>query len=152
LWVVDQHGMNLDIHGNDTISFICEKLNSGDVVAVKGIGGFLLMCDASNAEAVARLRKDKARPSKPFAIMYPTMADIERDFNTSEQEVEELHSSQAPIVLLTMEKSRISQAMMHSIAPGLDRMGVMLPYAPIFELILQEIGKPLLATSGNLHG
>ncbi len=152
LWVVDQHGMNLDIHGNDTISFICEKLNSGDVVAVKGIGGFLLMCDASNAEAVARLRKDKARPSKPFAIMYPSMADIERDFNVSEQEVEELHSSQAPIVLLTMEKSRISQAMMQSIAPGLDRMGVMLPYAPIFELILQGIRKPLLATSGNLHG
>jgi len=152
LWVVDQKGMNLEVQGNDTISFVCEKLNSGDVVAVKGIGGFLLMCDASNTEAVARLRKNKARPSKPFAVMYPSIADVERDFDLSAEEVEELLSPQAPIVLLTIEKSHISHELTQSIAPGLDRMGVMLPYTPIFELIMQCIGKPLVATSGNLHG
>ncbi|MFS4491320.1 carbamoyltransferase HypF [Maribacter sp. 2308TA10-17] len=121
----------------------------GKIVAIKGIGGYLLTCDASNAETIKTLRKRKHRPSKPFACMYPNLAYAEQKFIISTAESKALTGEVAPIVLLRLKKKQANTAL-NGVAPGLDQIGVMLPYTPLYELLLQEHGKPIIATSANL--
>lgn len=118
----------------------------GAIVAIKGIGGYLLTCDATNAAAIVELRKRKHRPSKPFALMYPR-EKLMADFKCGEAAWTTLNDSISPIVLL--EKSR-SFGLPEAIAPGLQQVGVMLPYAPLFECLLHEFGQAIVATSGNI--
>ncbi|HEY4026329.1 MAG TPA: carbamoyltransferase HypF [Candidatus Dormibacteraeota bacterium] len=119
-----------------------DALRSGLVVAVKGLGGYQLACDARDEEAVERLRARKRRPSKPFAVM---LADPERFCEVSPQERAALESAARPIVLL-----RYRGGLAGRIAPGLGELGVMLPYTPLHHLLLHDFGGPLVMTSGNL--
>ncbi|WP_255572147.1 carbamoyltransferase HypF [Celeribacter sp. PS-C1] len=120
-------------------------LCNGDVIAVKGLGGFHLACDARNAEAVVRLRQRKHRPAKPFALM-GTM-DMIRDWcEVSVSEEALLRDPAAPIVLLT------ARQMPDGIAPGQNTLGWMLPYTPLHHLLIAAVGGPLVMTSGNLSG
>ncbi|TMM56715.1 carbamoyltransferase HypF [Maribacter algarum] len=121
----------------------------GKIVAIKGIGGYLLTCDASNAETIKILRKRKHRPSKPFACMYPNASYAEQELIISATESKSLTGEVAPIVLLRLKKKQASIAL-NDVAPGLDQIGVMLPYTPLYELLLQAYGKPIIATSANL--
>ncbi len=129
-----------------------QYFNAGKILAVKGIGGYLLMCDASNPLPIKLLRERKQRPAKPFAVMYNNMKAIEADVIVREVEKEALLSKEAPIVLCEMRESKSSSLQKDLIAPGLDKLGVFLPYTPLLKLITSKFKKPLIATSGNLSG
>ncbi|KEO55974.1 carbamoyltransferase HypF [Thioclava pacifica] len=127
-------------------------LRAGGIVAVKGLGGFHLACDATNPEAVALLRARKHRPAKPFALMGEIEA-IRRYAEVSEAEEELLRDPSAPIVLL----GKSGEALPDTVAPGQQTLGWMLPYTPLHHLLLREwgadgSGAPLVMTSGNLSG
>jgi hydrogenase maturation protein HypF len=128
------------------LSKIPQLWNEGNIVAIKGIGGYLLTCDAGNEEAVARLRKRKHRPTKPFAVMFPDIRLLE-SYRLPDATLEELRGSVSPIVLL---KANFENLIAESVAPGLDQLGVMLPYTPLYALLLKAFEKPIVATSGNI--
>jgi hydrogenase maturation protein HypF len=131
----------------DAISAASRLLKEGKILAVKGLGGFQLACDATDDGAVKLLRKRKRRPSKPLAVMMASIKAVEKHCLVSPQERELLESPQAPIVLLRWkEGSNIAK----TIAPQLKYLGVMLPYTPLHHLLMHEAGLPLVMTSGNL--
>lgn len=151
-WLVDNKGKRIDVDEDSIISFACEKILEGAIIAVKGIGGFLLICDAQNQGKVMELREKKHRPVKPFALLYPDVDAVKRDFVVSEKELDELQGTAAPIVLLKPKRNKLTSSMLPLIAPGLNRLGVMVPYAPLLVLIAEKLQRPLLATSGNIKG
>jgi len=145
LELVDSEGKPFECA--DVIKTASRLLKEGKILAVKGLGGFQLACDATSDEAVNNLRERKRRPSKPLAVMMGNIQEVERHCLVSPKERELLESPQAPIVLLRWkEGSDISK----TIAPKLNYLGVMLPYTPLHHLLVQEVGLPLVMTSGNL--
>ncbi|MEP6570015.1 MAG: carbamoyltransferase HypF [Acidobacteriota bacterium] len=122
-------------------------LLAGEVVAIKGIGGFHLVCDALNPEAVARLRGRKYREDKPFALMAASVALIRKHCEVSDEEESLLTSPCRPIVLL---ERKPSSNVPHAVAPGGNNLGFMLPYSPLHQLLLKDIDRPLVMTSGNV--
>jgi hydrogenase maturation protein HypF len=146
LWSFD--GRVLSEH-DDALSQACDAIQSGRIVALKGLGGFQLLVDARNEDAVALLRRRKHRPSKPFALMYPDVEAVRSDCEVTEAEVNALRSPAAPIVLLARTKAGYD-AVAESVAPRNPYLGVMLPYTPLHHLILRELRFPIVATSGNL--
>jgi hydrogenase maturation protein HypF len=127
-----------------------EVWNDGKIVAIKGIGGYLLTCDATNAATIQTLRKRKHRPTKPFALMYPDIELIKQDMELLDCGKELLLNAVSPIVLLSIKKHRTSNIRIEQIAPGLTRLGVMIPYTPLYALFLEAFAKPIIATSGNI--
>ena len=129
-------------------------LRAGRVLAVKGIGGYHLMCDARSETAVARLRERKQRPDKPLAVLYPWRGrdglDVVRDEFEPEAAAHAALLDPARSIVLLRAGSRAGLA--PNIAPGLDEIGVLLPYSPLHQLLLAEFGGPLVATSGNVSG
>lgn len=125
----------------EAVQMLCD----GKILAIKGLGGFHLSCDALNSEAVALLRARKRRPSKPFALM-GTLEMIRRFAQLSEADAALLRDPAAPIVLLEAAK------MPEGIAPGMAALGWMLPYTPLHHLLLDAFQGPLVMTSGNLSG
>ncbi|MFI5138603.1 MAG: carbamoyltransferase HypF [Sphingobacteriales bacterium] len=134
------------------LSAIKNLLVEGKILAVKGIGGYILICDANNPHAIRLLRGRKHRPTKPFAVLYPDIESVENSFELSEQEKTLLESTAAPIVLLYPKQAAFTDLAVSAIAPGLKRIGVMIPYNPLFDLIARDFGKPLIATSANISG
>ncbi|MBV8970396.1 MAG: carbamoyltransferase HypF, partial [Verrucomicrobia bacterium] len=124
-----------------------EWIRGGKILALKGIGGFQLIVDARQEEAVLRLRTRKRRQGKPFALMYPSLEQIRQDCLLSSPEERLLVSPTAPIMLLAR---RTGSRLAHSVAPGSPCFGVMLPYTPLHHLLQSELGFPIVATSGNL--
>jgi hydrogenase maturation protein HypF len=152
----------------------------GKIIAIKGIGGYILTCDAQNVDAIQELRRRKHRPSKPFALMYPNINFLENDVALRTEERLELQSIAGPIVLVpcpsgptqsdptqsrptlsrpTLSRPTLSRPTqsagnvldaMTSIAPNLNQVGVMLPYTPLYDLLLFKFGKAIVATSGNI--
>ncbi|MBN8185400.1 carbamoyltransferase HypF [Salipiger thiooxidans] len=131
----------------DAVALAAEALARGEVLAVKGLGGFHLACDATDAEAVAALRARKRRPAKPFALMAP-LALVVRHAEVSEAERALLQDPAAPIVLL----AKAGEALPEGLAPGQGGLGWMLPYTPLHHLLCAALGRPLVMTSGNLSG
>jgi hydrogenase maturation protein HypF len=134
----------------DLIRELAEDILTGAIVAIKGIGGFLLICDATKEHTVAELRKRKNRPRKPFALMYPNFSAVCSDFEVNQQESALLRSSAAPIVLLAPKETTRYPLQFSQINPGLNRSGIMLPYAPLWELLMNHLEQPVVATSGNV--
>ncbi len=134
------------------ISLTRTGLEHGKIVCLKGIGGYLLLADASNEEAIKLLRERKHRPSKPFAVLYPSIERIREDAHLSREEEEALCSIEAPIVLLKWKEHHRAAVCRRQISPGLNKIGVMLPYTPLLALLMDKWKKPILATSGNLSG
>ena len=129
-------------------------LRAGEVLAIKGVGGYHLLCDARSEPAVARLRERKRRPDKPLAVMYPWrgadgLADVRVEFELEPAALAALLDPARPIVLLPGSASLRLAA---NVAPGLGEVGVFLPYSPLHQLLLDDFGGPLVATSGNLSG
>ena len=130
-----------------------ERLLKGEIVAVKGLGGFQLACDATAAEAVQRLRERKHRPHKPFAVMVASLEEARLYCEISPEEAALLTSPQAPIVLLRRRTpdGAVGQAsVVPEVAPNQHTLGLMLPYTPLHHLLLHDVGRPLVMTSGNL--
>ena len=123
-------------------------LQQGLILAIKGLGGYHLACDATNEAAVARLRRRKHRWDKPLALMAPDLETVKTLCQVDSKEQALLTSQQRPIVLLTAKPSARRQ-LAAAIAPGLGRLGFMLPYTPLHVLLLQAVGRVLVMTSGN---
>lgn len=134
------------------LNYIVDCWNAGKIIAIKGIGGYLLTCDATNNNAVALLRTRKQRPTKPFALMYPNIDMIENDVELFNDEKKELESIYSPIVLLLLKSKNLQQSglALKEINNELHRIGIMLPYTPLYELLLQKFNKPIIATSANI--
>jgi hydrogenase maturation protein HypF len=124
-------------------------LRAGKIVAVKGVGGYHLMCDATNDAAVAALRARKPRPAKPLAVMFPDLDALRAAVHATAELEAFLASPERPIVLLP---KRAGATLAAGIAPGLAEIGCLLPYSPLHALLLADFGAPLVATSGNLSG
>lgn len=131
----------------DDVARAAALLQAGRIVAVKGLGGFHLACDATNREAVARLRDRKGRPDKPFAVMMASIQEVRRHCAVNNDEEALLTSASAPIVLLY---SRPDSAIAPNVAPDNPMLGVMLPYTPLHHILLRDASVPLVMTSGNL--
>ena len=135
----------------DLINKTAQLIRTGGIVAVKGIGGYLLLADAYNQRAIDELRNRKKRPYKPFALMYPEKALLQKHVS-AEVSDRDWHAPEAPIILYELNTKGKRTLAIESIAPGLDSIGVMPPYAPLFILLLDILQKPVVATSGNLTG
>lgn len=122
------------------------RLKAGEIIAARGLGGFHLLCDACNEEAVRRLRRLKGRYAKPLAVMMPGLDAIRQFCRVNAEEESLLSSPAAPIVLLKRTGPR---QVADSIAPGTSELGVMIPYTPLHYLLLSDFGGPVVATSGN---
>lgn len=144
VWLTDNQGKI--IAKENWLKQTALLLKNGAIIAIKGIGGFHLACDATNEQAVNLLRQRKHRPSKPLAVMVP---DIKILQNLTALETELLTSTAAPILLL--HKNKVPE-LASSIAPNLNEIGVMLPSNPLQHLLLQEMGITLVMTSGNPSG
>ena len=125
-----------------------EIVRDGQILAVKGIGGFQLIADSRNESAVQRLRERKRRAEKPLALMYPTLDLVQQDCEVSDLEMRLLLAPESPIVLLHRRSSKSLLA--PAVAPGSRSLGVMLPYSPLHHLLMRDLGVPVVATSGNL--
>lgn len=134
--------------GDDALRAVAQMIRRGQVVAVKGVGGFHLLVDARNENAVRRLRERKRREEKPFALMFPSIEAIRKTCEVSALEESLLGSPEAPIVLL---RKRLGQTELTDlVAPRNPNLGVMLPSNPIQHVLMAELGFPVVATSGNL--
>ncbi|WP_321777909.1 carbamoyltransferase HypF [Sulfurimonas sp.] len=134
---------------NESIKKTADNIKSGKIVAIKGIGGFHIICDANNSEVIKKLREFKHRPSKPFAIMCKDEEQVKEIASMSEKESELLTSKEAPIVIL---KKNIKNSGKYSkyIAPNIDRIACFLPYTSLHHLLFEHLENPIVATSANL--
>ncbi len=145
LELVDAEGNKITC--DDVIAKTSGLLKEGKIIAVKGLGGFLLAGNATSQTAVNRLRQRKNRPAKPLAIMVASLEEVRRHCEVNDEEEKLLISPGSPIVLMKWKaKSTVTRV----VAPGLDYLGVMLPYTPLHHLLLRETGLPLVMTSGNI--
>ncbi len=132
--------------GDEALMRAATMLCEGSIVAVKGLGGFHLACDAHDPEAVGRLRARKHRDAKPFAVMMATLTDVEQELVLGEAERALLCTPARPIVLA---RRRAGSTLPPGLAPDNPLVGVMLPYTPLHELLLRAAGRALVMTSGN---
>jgi len=144
VWLTDNQGKNIE--AIDPISTTIELLSQGKILAIKGLGGFHLAVDASNLEAVARLRQVKGRDEKPLALMVRDLERAQSLAYINEDEANTLRSIQAPIVLCA---SKMQSGIAANVAPGNDRLGIMLPYTPLHHLLLSEGLDTFVMTSAN---
>jgi len=133
--------------GEPALGEAVAALKAGQVVALKGLGGYQLLVDATSTEAVRRLRDRKRRVEKPFAVMFPDLASLAAACELNEVERSWLGSPEAPILLL---RRRPGSQVTEAIAPGNPRLGAFLPYTPLHHLLLAVVDRPLVCTSGNL--
>ncbi len=133
-------------HAGDPLTEAVAVLRRGEVLAVKGLGGYHLAVDATNEDAAATLRKRKHREDKPFAVMVPDVAAATALCSVDATERELLTSRRAPIVVL----DALGGGVAGSVAPGNRQLGVMLPYTPLHHLLLREFAGPVVLTSGNV--
>ena len=144
--------------GRDAITYTRQVIHDGGIVAIKGIGGFHLCCDATNEETVSRLRMLKHRPAKPFAVMAKDENVVKRECSVTQEQEQILTGHQKPILLLDRRSNgEQTEKLAPSVAPGNPKVGVMLPYAPVQLLLFQyddgiEMPDLLVMTSGNTSG
>ncbi len=157
VWLSDRSGQVV-ARRDEAMRNLAAILLQGGIAAVKGLGGFHLVCDATNQDAVRELRRRKKRPHKPLAVMVPNMATARALANVTEAEAEWLAGSTRPIVLC--EKSR-GAPLAAAVAPDVDFVGLMLPYTPLHQVLFQRYGRllsqerqnmpaALVMTSGNI--
>ena len=144
IWLIDKKGRLID--KKTAIKTAALLLQEGHIIAIKGIGGFHLACDAANPVVVQLLRDRKRRPSKPLAVMVPNLNVLT---DLTEQEIEQLTSTAAPIVLLPKHKA---PPLAEQSAPKLNEIGVMMPSNPLQYLLLKEADRTLVMTSANPSG
>ena len=145
LYLWDEAGQTI-ARWNDAIIETVNFIRRGKIAAVKGIGGFHLICDARNTSAVEQLRIRKRREEKPFALMYPSLEAVDADCRVAPLERRLLRSSEAPIVLLERRNDSIAA----NVSANNPYLGIMLPSTPLHHLLMEEFAAPIVATSGNL--
>ncbi|WP_318246591.1 carbamoyltransferase HypF (plasmid) [Rhizobium sp. T1470] len=148
LWLESPDGA-ISVLPGDEIATAARLLNSGGIVALKGLGGFHIACRADNDAVIERLRRQKRRDAKPFAVMARSLEHIALYAQINAAEADWLSSPSAPIVLL---KVRLPSSLPSIIAPDQDRIGFMLPTTPLHLLLMEAVGTILLMTSANMSG
>jgi hydrogenase maturation protein HypF len=151
-WLLKNDGELVASHWDQVFPLIVEKLNEGHILALKGIGGYLLLADATRADVIQKLRDRKHRPTKPFALLYPDLDRLQQDAYVSEAEAKAFRSIESPIVLVQVRHTPASGICTRLIAPGLDTIGAMQPFTAMMELVMKAWNKPVIATSANLSG
>lgn len=131
----------------EAIKEVASLINNGKIVAIKGLGGFHLICDGTNEEAVDSLRQRKNRPSKPFAVMFKSIEQIKEYTSLTKKEEELLTSKEKPIVLV---KKQAESSLSNSVAPNINRLGCFIAYTPLHHLLFRFLHNPIVATSANL--
>jgi len=129
-----------------------KALRSGNIVAIKGVGGYHLVCDAQNSEVVKRLRTNKPRPHKPLAVMFPMdndLAEVHKAVSLDNEHEQLLRDPVRPIVLVRLKPEAV---LAKDVAPGLKEIGIMLPYSPLHHLLMEAYKNPLVVTSANISG
>ena len=134
----------------DALQQAVKAIKKGKIVAIKGLGGFQLVCDATNDQAVKNLRRRKNRSEKPFAIMFKSVQLVKNICHVSATELRALLSPESPIVLLKLKNQKSKNKISSLVAPNNPYFGIMLPYTPLHHLLMNEIDFPIIATSGNL--
>ena len=147
LWLEAAGDPAISHRGQDAIQAALDRLQQGDIIAIKGLGGFHLACSALDQAAVERLRQRKRRAKKPFALMVRDRAVAASLVGLSPAAIEALESAEVPIILLPL---KMGAALPPNIAPGLDQVGIMLPYTPLHALLFEHFEEPLVMTSGNV--
>jgi hydrogenase maturation protein HypF len=150
LALYDQQQKLVSHHQETIFNEVVKAWKDDQIVAIKGIGGYLLCCNANSNTAVKKLRERKRRPTKPFALMFPNLESITMVAEIDQAAQNALQSEVAPIVLLPLKETAHQTIVHPTIAPGLNQIGVMLPYTPLYELLLQSFGQPIVASSGNI--
>jgi len=151
LFLVNNSGKKIKIPKRDLFKTIASFLSEGNIIAIKNTSGYLLCCHAENEEVVKRLRNKKNRPTKPFAILYPSLKKLQQELYVDDVRLRSLASTERPINIISLESYQGNIAL-DQIAPGLNQLGVMLPYSGILQLLANELDFPIVATSGNVHG
>jgi hydrogenase maturation protein HypF len=145
-WIEATSGERLGVR--DPLGYAAERIRAGDTIAVQGLGGFHLACDATQESAVGRLRARKRRDEKPFAVMVASAVEAAVMVDLDDASLDALESPAHPIVLAPRRQSAVAA----NVAPGSTRLGVFLPYTPLHHLLAASVGRPMVLTSGNLHG
>lgn len=142
----------VNIAQKDIVQKVASLIEEGNILALKGIGGFHIICDATNDEAVKKLREFKHRPMKPFAVMCRDMEQIKNFACVNDKEEKLLTSKEAPIVILKKLtcQSNLDVKISSLLAPNIDRIGCFLPYTALHHLLFVHVQNPILATSANL--
>lgn len=148
----NEHLIEIPCTQDQIPEMLAKLVQEGKILAIKAVGGYLLVCDAANKDAVAELRKRKHRPSKPFALLYADIEMLQADLSINTTELSALKDKAAPIVLCNIKNYPENNLDLDGIAPGLSRLGAMLPASPLLQLLANSFGKPMVATSGNLSG
>lgn len=148
-----QHQQQNITDSGEALAAAVAALLSGEIIAIKGIGGYHLCCDALNPQAIQALRARKARPDKPLAVMFAEQGDdglgmLREYLHIDVESAQAIRAPSRPIVLLPMKVTTLPQAL----APQLGEVGAMLPYSPLHHLLLRKLARPMLATSANLSG
>ncbi len=149
LTLFDNRSKVIETNSQKCIDEIVAHIKNGKIVAIKGIGGYHLVCDAKNDKSIKLLRERKNRPTKPFAIMVKDINMAKTVANISLEEEELLRSNRRPIVLC---KQKENHTISHLVAANIKQIGLFLPYTPIHSLILQRLNSPIVATSANISG
>jgi hydrogenase maturation protein HypF len=147
VWLSSHANSHL-VTNDDAIRRSAEAILRGDIVAVRGIGGYQLLVDATSAQSVRELRKRKCRPDKPFAVLFRTLADVRKTCIVDDLEAETLLSRQNPIVLLRQCSASLLAV---EVNPRLAEIGTLLPTTAVHDRLLELTQRPLVCTSGNLH-
>ena len=145
LFVLDDSGQLL-AEKHRALLIASQYLHAGKIIALKGIGGYCVLVDATNQQAIERLRQRKHRPQKPFALMVADLANVQQLCFINALEQAALTSPAAPIVLL---RRKDTGQLANAVAPDSNLLGIMLPYSPLHHLLLHNFGSPVVATSGN---
>ncbi|MDR2122010.1 MAG: carbamoyltransferase HypF [Flavobacteriaceae bacterium] len=148
--LTDADGNILSEDHREIFTLLSEKLKQGEIAAVKNTSGYLLLCDATNAETVRKLRERKKRPTKPFAVMFPTLEKMGEYLRVEDFHVKEFLSPEAPINIIKIRDPK--DLAIAEISPGMETIGAMFPYTGMLKLIAYTFTQPLIATSANIHG
>jgi len=151
LFLTDNKGEKINIKKHDLFKHLAQLLANNKIIAIKNASGYLLCCNAKNSEAVKKLRTLKNRPNKPFAVLYPSMNFLQNDITLNDKQIESLTSTQRPITIIPLKNYK-GKIALKEVAPGLNQLGIMLPYTAILQLLANELNFPIIATSGNIHG
>lgn len=142
---------NIISTADNALQLTIDKIKAGKIIAIKGLGGFQLITDASNEKAILQLRKLKQRDEKPFALMFKDIESVKKICEVSLFEERLLRSPESPIVLLKRKsQTGIENLVNEFIAPGNPYLGIMLPYTPLHVLLMEGFNKPIIATSANI--
>ena len=150
IWLKDNQGNEFKGSNKEIFEKLAEELSQGKIVALKNTAGYLLMCDATNSEAVSELRKRKRRPTKPFAVLFSGISTMQEYLEVSELQIQHFKSYESPIIVTKIKE--VKDLAIEEISPNMNSVGAMFAYSGTLKLISKTFGKPLIATSGNFHG